>query len=140
MRPLLLLLILLVPLLSSGCQGQRSADGSGTWQRTELFFGLSRRGAADVSEAEWSEFVATQIAPAFPGGFTELTAIGHFRQDGKSQSEPVRVLVILNPPEQAVSTDSKLNALGRAYCARFGQDAVLRSDSSATLTFLRAHD
>jgi hypothetical protein len=91
-----------------------------------------------VSDAEWKTFVATQVAPAFPGGFTELTAIGHFREDGQSKSEPVRVLVILNPPEQAESTNSRLNALGRAYCQRFGQDAVLRADSSATLTFLRA--
>ncbi len=138
MRLLLLSLMLLVPLVLGGCNGQRATDGSGTWQRTELFFGLSRTGAADVSDAEWRDFVATQVAPAFPGGFTELTAIGHFRQGGMSQREPVRVLVILNPPEQAASTSSKLDLLGRTYCSRFGQDAVLRSDSAASLTFLRA--
>ena len=138
MRTLLLPALLLLSCLAGGCTGARSDGGSATWQRSELYFGLSRRGAADVSEAEWRQFVATEVVPAFPGGFTELTALGHFREDGQSRQEPVRVLVILNPPDQGAATGRKLDALGRSYCRRFGQDAVLRADIPTALTFLHA--
>lgn len=136
MRTALLPLLLLMSLVPMGCSPQRSSADGGTWQRSELHFGLSRRGADDVSEAEWRQFVVSEVVPAFPGGFTEMTAIGHFRQDGTSRNEPVRVLVILNPPEQAEAAGRKLDALGRSYCRRFSQDAVLRADAPTTLTFL----
>lgn len=136
MRTTLLPLLLLLSLLPMGCTSQRGSDEGGTWQRSELYFGLSRRGADDVSEAEWRQFVNAEVVPAFPGGFTELSAIGHFRQDGTSHHEPVRVLVILNPPEQAVAAGRKLDELGRSYCRRFSQDAVLRADAPTHLTFL----
>lgn len=136
MRIALLPLLVILSCLPMGCSSQRGSDAGGTWKRSELYFGLSRRGADDVSEAEWRQFVVSEVVPAFPGGFTELTAIGHFRQDGTSRHEPVRVLVILNPPEQAVAAGLKLDALGRSYCRRFSQDAVLRADASTHLTFL----
>lgn len=138
MRTLLIPLFLFTLLGSSGCTTSRSSDSAGTWMRSELYFGLSRRNAADVSPEEWRAFVLAEVVPAFPGGFTELTAQGFFSEDGKSHQEPVRVLVILNPPEQAAATSRKLDALGRSYCRRFGQDAVLRADSDARLTFLHA--
>jgi Protein of unknown function (DUF3574) len=136
MRTALVPLFVVLSCLLMGCTAQRSSDAGGTWQRSELYFGLSRPGADNVSEAEWRQFVIAEVVPAFPGGFTELIAVGHFRQDGTIQHEPVRVLVILNPPEQAVAAGKKLDALGRSYCRRFSQDAVLRSDSSTNLTFL----
>lgn len=136
MRTMLLSVVLVLCWLLLGCTNARSGAEGGTWQRSELYFGLSRPGADDVSEAEWRQFVISEVVPAFPGGFTELTAIGHYRQDGGSRSEPVRVLVVLNPPEQMEAAGRKLDALGRSYCRRFSQDAVLRADASTQLTFL----
>jgi hypothetical protein len=138
MRMLILPLLFLTLLGSSGCTTTRTSDSADTWMRSELYFGLSRRNAANVTAEEWRAFVLAEVVPAFPGGFTELTAQGFFRDDGKSHQEPVRVLVILNPPDQAAATSRKLDALGRSYCRRFGQDAVLRADSEAKLTFLHA--
>lgn len=138
MRHLILPVLVFATLVLGACTSTRSASDGGTWQRSELYFGLSRRDAPDVSEEEWRQFVTTEVVPAFPGGFTELTATGHFSEDGKSQREPVRVLVILNPPDQAAATNRKLDALGRTYCRRFNQDAVLRADAPASLTFLHA--
>lgn len=136
MRTALLPMLLLLSLLPLGCSHQRSTEEGGTWQRSELYFGLSRRGADDVTEAEWRQFIESEVVPAFPGGFTELIATGHFRQDGTSRHEPVRVLVILNPPEQIEAVGRKLDALGRSYCRRFSQDAVLRADMPTQLRFL----
>jgi Protein of unknown function (DUF3574) len=136
LKPCLSILLVMTCWFAAGCNA-RSTDGTATWQRSELYFGLSRRDAPDVSEAEWKDFVTNQVTPAFPGGFTELIAFGHFREDGSNKSEPVRVLVVLNPIDQADSVGRKLDTLGKAYCARFGQDAVLRADSHTNLTFLR---
>ncbi|HEX3132460.1 MAG TPA: DUF3574 domain-containing protein [Planctomycetota bacterium] len=136
MRTLTVMLILLACLLALGCASPRAAE-TGAWQRSELYFGLSRRGAPEVTAEDWRAFVVSEVVPAFPGGFTELTAQGFFSEDGKSQHEPVRILVILNPPEQIATTNQKLDAIGRSYCNRFNQDAVLRTDSEARLTFLR---
>lgn len=137
-HPLLPLFALLV-VVFTGCTGQqRSSDHAGTWQRSELYFGLARRDTTEVTAEEWRAFVTNEVVPAFPGGFTELTAVGYFRAGDSTQREPVRVLVILNPPDQAAETSRKLDALGRTYCRRFGQDAVLRADSATQLTFLHA--
>lgn len=138
MRTLLLPCLVVLACFVGGCSSQRGAGDGGTWQRSELYFGLSRRGAPDVSEEEWRHFVTTEVVPAFPGGFTELTAVGHFSEDGQSRREPVRVLVILNPPDQAAAAGRRLDALGRSYCRRFNQDAVLRADAPANLGFLHA--
>lgn len=138
MRNAHLLLVLIATLVTVGCTTARSTADAGTWKRSELYFGLSRRGAADVTEDEWRQFVTSEVVPAFPGGFTELSAVGHFSEDGQSRREPVRVLVILNPPDQTATTSRKLDALGRSYCRRFNQDAVLRADAPATLSFLHA--
>lgn len=141
MRHLSLPFLALLIVVSTGCTGPRStgsSDSAGTWQRSELYFGLARRDTTEVTAEEWRAFVTNEVVPAFPGGFTELTAVGYFRDGSGTQREPVRVLVILNPPEQAAETSRKLDALGRSYCRRFGQDAVLRADSAAQLTFLHA--
>ncbi len=138
MRTVLLLVLLFAGLVSSGCSTARNPLDTTAWTRSEVYFGLSRRGAADVSDDEWRQFVATEVVPAFPGGFTELTALGHFSADGQSRSEPVRVLVILNPPEQAAAAGRRIDALGRIYCRRFNQDAVLRADAPVTLGFIHA--
>ncbi len=137
LRICLSLLLIISSWFAAGCNS-RSTDDTATWQRSELYFGLSRRGGGDIPEADWKDFVTNQVAPAFPGGFTELIAFGHFREDGASKAEPVRVLVFLNPTSKAEAVGRKLDALGKAYCTRFGQDAVLRADSPTNLTFLRA--
>lgn len=135
MRTLTFVVVLFTLLTSVGCSTPR-ATTAGAWQRTELYFGLSRRDAPEVTADEWRDFILSEVVPAFPGGFTELTAQGFFREDGKSQRESVRVLVILNPPEQLTVANQKLDAISRSYCNRFNQDAVLRADSEARLTFL----
>ncbi len=136
-RNTLLCLLVVSTLFGTSCTTTtRTTDTQAQWQNSTLYFGLSRPGRPDVTIDEWNDFVTNQVVPAFPGGFTELIAQGHFREEGKSISEPVRILVFLNPVKDAMSTDRKLNALGRAYCARFGQHTVLRADTTKKLTFL----
>ena len=138
MRMLLSFAILFAALFIGGCNSPRSAEGSESWQRSEMSFGLSRQGAADVTADEWRDFVMTQVVPAFPRGFTELSAEGFFRESGMNHREPVRVLIILSPTDQTTSANKRMDDLGRAYCQRFGLNAVLRSDSLVQLSFIQA--
>ena len=131
-------LLAFILIVMSGCTDNGRNNTATAWQRSEMYFGLTRPDKTEVSEADWRDFVNNQVAVSFPGGFTELTAVGHYRENGESKSEPVRVLVILNPPDKRAITNTKLNSLGSSYCARFGIVAVLRADSDATLNFLRA--
>lgn len=138
MRNLFILALLFSTLFIGGCNSPRSAEGSEAWQRSEMSFGLSRQGAADVTADEWRDFVMTQVIPAFPRGFTELAAEGFFRESGMNHREPVRVLIILSPADQTTSANKRMDDLGRAYCQRFGLNAVLRSDSLVQLSFIQA--
>src|ERR1051325_10759712 len=70
--------------VASGCHAaqQRTAidDSPGQWMiRTEMIFGLGRRGGADVSDAQWRDFVDHEITPRFPDGLSILNARGQWR-------------------------------------------------------------
>jgi hypothetical protein len=117
---------LLLILVVCGCASQ--------WQRTELYMGLGRRGGANVSEAEFSRFVDQQVAPRFPDGFTIVPAEGRFLEDGRTMSEPSRLIIILHP--RTPEADEKIQALSREYARQFGQDSVLRADAPSGVSFI----
>src|SRR4029079_15092373 len=93
-------LVLCAALLMGGCRTLPEAPADApTLVRTELFFGLGRKGAPDVSEQEWRDFVDHEITPRFPNGLTLLDAHGQWRgEDGNVVREPSRVLILLHPP------------------------------------------
>jgi hypothetical protein len=115
--------------------GDAAADGK--WVRTELYFGLSRAGADDVSEEQWRRFVETHITPRFLDGFTVVSAEGWWQDRGQVTSESSRLVIVLHPP--SVEADLKLDAVAREYARQFGQNAVLRSDAPADVAFIGAH-
>lgn len=101
-----------------------------------VYFGRAVPGGGEVSEAQWSEFVATEIAPRFPDGFTIYRATGHWRgDDGVAVSEQTTIVEIVHPGDAAA--DRALDEIARAYRSRFNQDAVMRVRTPAAQTFLR---
>ena len=128
-------LVLCAALLMGGCRTlpEASADAQ-TLVRTELFFGLGRKGAPDVSEQEWRDFVDREITPRFPNGLTLLDAHGQWRgEDGNVVREPSRVLILLHPPGD--DAESKIEQVRRLYRERFAQEAVLRTDTMQRVSF-----
>jgi hypothetical protein len=110
------------------------AAGAAAMTRVELFFGTARRDRAPVSKRQWRRFVATEVVPRFPDGFTELEARGHWRTDGGSpMSEQSHVLVIWLKPDPAV--EERIEALRRIYRTRFAQESVLRAESRGCASF-----
>lgn len=117
------------PTAASSCR-----PGGKAMVRNELFFGLSRKSAAPVSEAEWSAFVDTEVTPRFPDGLTVVDAYGQWRGSGGAiAKERSKVLIIWHP--QSAEADTKLEAIRTAYKARFAQESVMRVDAGACVSF-----
>ena len=101
--------------------------------QSTLFFGLSRPAGPDVTGDEFERFVESEIAPRFPQGFTLLDGTGRWRQaDGAVRREPSRLLIVVHPPGDA---DRLLREIVARYRDRFGQEAVLETDSEVSVRF-----
>jgi hypothetical protein len=128
-----------IALLTVCCAGCRTPGFTGTAGfekriRTELYFGRSIRTGAEVSDADWVDFVAKEIAPRFPGGFTVLDARGHWRSDaGRVVVERSKVVIIIHR-ESPNARMHLFNIIG-AYKRRFRQEAVLRVVDRVGVTF-----
>lgn len=100
-----------------------------TFIRTELFFGRSRTHSAEVSEAEFNDFLNVTITPEFPDGLTVLDGIGQFRDaDGNTVQEKAKVLILLYPSITKRQSSRKIERIRTAYKNRFEQQSVLRVD------------
>lgn len=101
-----------------------------------LYFGRAIPGGGEVTDAQWAAFVAAEIAPRFPDGFTTYRATGHWRgDDGTAVNEPTFVLEIIHAATPGL--DRAMDEIARAYRVRFEQDAVMRVRAPAEQTFLR---
>jgi hypothetical protein len=99
-----------------------------------LVFGTQRKNTAPVSSKEWEDFLAGEVAPRFPGGFTVLTGSGLWRGPNSAFSgEASHLLLIWYEPAEGM--DERIEAIRAAYKARFGQESVLRADTSACVSF-----
>jgi hypothetical protein len=93
--------------------------------RTELYFGLSRPGGGEVSEAEWAAFLAKEVTPRFPEGLTVLDARGQWQdRSGAVLKERTKVLILIHAdtPDSRIALFNIVNV----YKRTFGQQAVLR--------------
>jgi hypothetical protein len=85
----------------------------------DLLFGRTR-----VSEASFTRFLAAEVTPRFPDGFTVFDAGGQWRAPGseKITRERSKVLTIVMPP--GADNDSRLQQIIEAYKTRFHQQSV----------------
>jgi hypothetical protein len=90
----------------------------------QLFFGRDIPGGGNVSDADWADFAATVITPAFPDGFSVTDAKGQWRDSttGKVIREPSEVLEVVTP--QSSSLAPKIGKIVDAYRTRFHQQSV----------------
>ncbi len=102
---------------------------------TQLFFGMSKPDGGAVSERAWAAFVAGEITPRFPEGFSVLDGAGFWR-DAKTQrtiSEKSKVVVRMHAA--GGEADSAIGAIVAAYKTQFQQDAVMRVDRPVCTQF-----
>ena len=105
--------------------------------RTELYFGRSIRGGGKVSDEQWKQFLADEVTPRFPDGFTVLSGYGQYRtKDGVVTSEPSEVVIFLYPAKTKNASRVKIDEIRTAYVKKFDQESVLRMDVRNVVTIL----
>jgi hypothetical protein len=128
----------LLVLAAAGCAGHgpsfEPAPGTQALVRSELYFGRLRPDGTVVSDAEWRTFVAEEITPRFPDGFTVFDALGQYRgRDGQIVSEPTKVLLIVHGPDARLR--GSVQELRDLYRRLFQQESVLLIESPARAGF-----
>lgn len=98
-----------------------------------LFFGTdSPQGVID--EAAWTDFLLDDVTPRFPKGFTWIAANGQWQADqGQIVREASYVLTVVH--DGASANEAAIGQLMTAYKARFRQESVLRTRSTACTQF-----
>jgi hypothetical protein len=126
-----LLLVLTLAGLLGACA--TSVHEQGAWIQDTLYFGLSRP-AGVVTEAEWKNFVDTEVTPRFPDGLTQWQAQGQWRDAGRPVlHEDSRVLQIVHPAD--ADSETKIQAIRSDYKKQFQQSSVLRVKSVVAADF-----
>ena len=128
----------LLVLAAAGCAGHGPSfeltPGTQALVRSELYFGRLRPDGTVVSDAEWRTFVAEEITPRFPDGFTVFDALGQYRgRDGQIVSEPTKVLLIVHGPDARLR--GSVQELRDLYRRLFQQESVLLIESPARAGF-----
>ncbi len=130
--------VLLLASLLAACAAPAPPCPPGTQQATvtEAYFGQSRRDAPPITEAEWRDFLAGTVTPAFPDGLTVLDGRGQWRRpDGSILSEPSKVLVLVLPGSDLAAARARLLPVEAAWKARFRHQSVLTVHRMACVGF-----
>jgi hypothetical protein len=90
----------------------------------QLLFGRSLHGGGEVSDAQWENFLATEVTPRFPDGLTALDAAGQWRAPGSDRIVAERSKLLLIVAEDTAQSRQRLEEIRDAYRARFAQDSV----------------
>ena len=133
--PALLVLALLLYTGTASAQSQQTAPPASSvvrtekFLRTELYFGRSIPGGGNVSDQDWSKFLAQVVTPRFPDGFTSVKAIGQYREkSGLIISEPSELLIFLYARRNRNESRTRIEEIRAAYVRMFKQESVLRVD------------
>jgi hypothetical protein len=101
------------------CDGALQAQ-----QVAQLLFGRNVEDRARVSEADFVGFVAREVSPRFPEGFTVIDAAGQWRdvRRGTIVHEASKIIEIVLPAGE--DNRAKIDAIVEAYKLQFQQQSV----------------
>jgi hypothetical protein len=139
-NPAGILLLVLLP-LPAVCLSQtapspavREATAAPGNMLSRLYFGRAIAGGGQVSEKEWSTFLAEVVTPRFPDGFTTWPVQGQWREkSGTIVQEPAFVFEIVHGADAA--TVDGIKSIVAEYKRRFRQDAVLWIRNRVEISF-----
>ncbi|MCL4245101.1 MAG: DUF3574 domain-containing protein [Candidatus Dadabacteria bacterium] len=139
----ILVLLVLVAALGAGCAetetrafpGQPKLRGD-AYVQTILIFGLSRPDGSVITQDEWQAFMDAYIIPRFGDGLTIIDTDGHWMmQSGELIKEDSRTILLLYDAASAQQADADIESIKTEYKELFDQEAVLRIDSEAAVSF-----
>jgi len=122
-HPVLICLALLL-CCCPGCTGGVATTGTPGWVASEIYLGSNIPGGGEVSEQQFSEFLATQVTPAFPAGLTVYDAYGQM-QDSSLQIVKQKTKVLLLVHEDSAAGAAAVKQVILAYRSRFGNPQVM---------------
>ena len=128
-------LVLVVATAAVGCASLPPACMPGETPMTSetLYFGRQSP-LGEVSAEQWAQFLATQVTPRFPRGFTVWPASGQWQSaDGSITRESSYALVLLHADDAA--SEAAVRAVVADYKTRFQQEAVLRVRARTCASF-----
>lgn len=101
--------------------------------QTTLYLGRSIPAGGEVSDEALARFVAEEITPRFPEGFTLIDGAGAWRDRvrGETIRERTMIVILIHPPARRSAAEE----IAAAYARRFGQQSVLRVESPAEARF-----
>lgn len=110
-----------------------AACAPGTHRHSTLYLGRAIPGGGEVSDEALARFLAEEVVPRLPDGFTVLEGTGYWRdrETGQTIRERTVVLVVLHAPGDR----GTVAEIAAAYARRFGQQAVLRVETPADASF-----
>jgi hypothetical protein len=105
------------------------------WNRTELYFGMSKPDGTNVTTLEFREFLDREVSSRFPDGLTLLTGYGQYKSaTGYIAKENSMVLILLYSDEMT-NANENIEAIRHEYEKAFNQESVLRVDSLERVSF-----
>ena len=90
----------------------------------ELFFGRSIRGAGEVSDGAWEDFLARVVTPNLPNGYTVFDGVGTWLNPGTGMTVHERTKVLLAVLPDAPSGAAPIARIRQSYQAEFQQMLV----------------
>ncbi|WP_409489734.1 DUF3574 domain-containing protein [Amycolatopsis sp. cmx-11-12] len=105
------------------------------WKRTELYFGTTKPGGGELTDAEFTAFSDEVVTPRFPDGFTELTGRGQWRGAAGVISREKSKMIIVVYPFSDRDANREIEEIRTAYKKTFSQESVLRTDSVEKVSF-----
>jgi hypothetical protein len=95
---------------------------------------MGKPDGTEVTPEEWAKFLADEVTPRFPAGFTVIEALGQFEgADKKIVKEKSRVLILLYEKKERKPNSMKIEAIRAAYKKAFLQESVMRLDIRQTV-------
>ena len=118
-----------------GPRGPQCVAGTKPGVRAELVLGRNAGHVLAVSRTAFQRFLAEEVTPRFPDGFTVSDASGQWRDERGAQivREPSYGVLIVLPDADAAAP--RLKAIAEAYKLRFKQQSVLVSLSPTCFAF-----
>lgn len=128
MRPILALLVLLAacaapaetPAPPSPCAGLPGEAGI----TARLYFGRSLKGGGTIDDAAWRGFLAQNVTPRFPSGFTVIDGYGQWQQRATGRIIRENSTVIEIAADRSADTIWKFEAIRADYRQAFNQESV----------------
>jgi hypothetical protein len=96
--------------------------------QVDLYFGRDKGVKGEVTESEWSNFLAEEVTAKFPDGLTVVDINGQFRDPASGRIVRERGKLLIVVVFDAPNHNARVEQVVKLYNTRFGQHSVFRTE------------